>query len=1765
MQKGGEAQTQSLPLNKEGASSEKTGDEDNLDGKDDVQTQKTGDVEDVPSQGEAQPKQMSAKRSEHEEKQTESVPLNKEGASSEKTGDEDNPDGKDDVQTQNTGDVKDVPNQVEAQPKPIAAKPSEDENKQTKSVPKTQNKEKVTSEENADKDNVQTQNDTTEKHPPTAPSETVIFARVDSIFKDADKNVFTPRIVYEKLADEFGFEIDKEMKTKIKDRLKELNDDRLAKLNEETQDDTTEKHPPTAPSESKKRKHSSAEARNPKRRSPRSVKNQSQHSTPSTTAVSSRSRKRKASEGFGTASKSSQKRKKNQSPSQKSDTPSGFALHRFQEKLQTWGMRRLKSLFFAFFPSEPKTILKKELLLKLKTHPGISSSRDKWTWYDVPFGKYSFADATEPSSVPIADVNFNVICELYKRYEESSGFFGTRVTVIAKDEVVHRLAFIGDIYSLSDQTPSQPKYRVGTAVQVKHKNGFSMCFGKVAEVRSVSSGHEYTVEFEKNSDPVKYSEAQLSQVIAAEVIGMGGHRFVPREGLGVECFYVDGYRNATIVSATNSLAHVRLDGDCVSDGTVEFPYYLLRPQNIPETSDVMELNPSNKISNDGSVFVPEKGMRVLIVGRKSNHSSGKILEVKDTSAVIGFDEGSEKEYDYCCIIPILPMTPRPIRRKQKPDAYKPGVQPTCTNHTIDNILNGMSKDLRKIISRRTTLRCSRSGNDDVITDDFHEYMHNRISEENQGRSSPCVNIFDDGSWKQQAYQSKCNRFDGVCDILSKFVVSDHTTDLLAVFRLGHFIDMSSEMDIHIANASLMSFHVVHIPSCYKQSFSANFAHNLMHGQSPRDDTLPCDDCSAEVGHDLLLVIHGYPTQDHSCIPRLVQGVSEFTKQFRVICATTFPRRFGDTLSLSNMKGNDTSCEHYKFIAPRMLKYIQSIALKVGESSKATAADFKIIPRENSAETFMKSFLENRVDTKKTRSMFNRISSERLEDICKNSAMLGEYLIETKTVSGLSMRHLMCQCIEQHRILFGSSASNCSCIESVCFQSIFIYIGHDNKFCLGCTVCQSRCMKDGHDYNSLEDAILDTWRVGISHRLHSFFLDPATDESAHESSVIPIRFSCNYQRRDDVIECRPNFDHFDSCLGDDQMLVGAVKSEASHDCHAKMGSVFEDILQTFKSSYASEVFKEVGEKLLSISRKGHAYASDLFTLESPVHHIAVANVDENFGAEYCDEDKLKEMAVLSHVNQIMMVDWQDKSYTGLLPQPCGNITQEQIDEMDNIMRSSPGGMFQNFHSFGALEDFMIYADANNNKCDLLREYSKLPPISYSHAFSKANLCSDPYTETGRSRRIMSSKTYICLSQIEASDPIVTKLENDNQYSVERTKDLGSNLLNVTYVMTDTIIDRLMCHNKTCKWLHELEHAKWTKATNGVRDQLMCFINGRITAYDPASFTLSNLFPYEAVVRPKENHVTVQTVLSFAEMQFALANATYWGSIQNEQGMEIMTTPSLASEVNIWQEASSSQKSGEDQKGYLSSYKPIKDTYGGSPVTNCGSDDICANDPSKKPSIIEESGITFQYEVTPDEGNCVHANISNTFDCIGQLDKHIQLLLMKCATTAVHEDSFTKFLSQLDGYNAICFRKLDTQHLMGLASCMHLPAIVSTKLRICSSSTFGHVFGICPININKLGLVDGSRKNTAPLEFTEEGLRWCLSNVSLDGLLFSGAFILPGKRRSRDIINSQGNTNSTVGNTNSTVCLHFQIDESHRNIVKHSEADYRKIMTKYLESD
>ena len=153
----------------------------------------------------------------------------------------------------------------------------------------------------------------------------------------------------------------------------------------------------------------------------------------------------------------------------------------------------------------------------------------------------------------------------------------------------------------------------------------------------------------------------------------------------------------------------------------------------------------------------------------------------------------------------------------------------------------------------------------VITDDYVKFLLKKLHERNKDRELGAVQSYssDDMNetriWDNDADSKRTwHGFCTVCSCFKKSLESslshEKITDacIFSAVDLGAYLDMREHMDIRLANMALASCYVLFIPRFYQQTITQKLVMKM----------ISLKDISENFHHaHLLLIVHGYPTQD----------------------------------------------------------------------------------------------------------------------------------------------------------------------------------------------------------------------------------------------------------------------------------------------------------------------------------------------------------------------------------------------------------------------------------------------------------------------------------------------------------------------------------------------------------------------------------------------------------------------------------------------------------------------------------------------------------------------------------------------------------------------------------------------------------------------------------------------------------------------------------------------------------------------------------------
>jgi len=773
----------------------------------------------------------------------------------------------------------------------------------------------------------------------------------------------------------------------------------------------------------------------------------------------------------------------------------------------------------------------------------------------------------------------------------------------------------------------------------------------------------------------------------------------------------------------------------------------------------------------------------------------------------------------------------------------------------------------------------------------------------------------------------------------------------------------------------------------------------------------------------------------------------------------------------------------------------------------------------------------------------------------------------------------------------------------------IYVdSKNNKFKIGCLVCnKSALCHDVEGYDSIKEALVDTVkRVGLVHRIaHSAvsWLEGEIIDNGKPLGCSPYRLHFHHLIQSNisgVVPCLPDRSKLDSCLGMDQLIVSAIENERNNESYT------DDIVACWADICNSFFLDEgVNEHLCLFEANflytvGHGLESAKMKFLHKMRQRDLILTDT--GDEWKSDDKLQDCHLINNAVFIMKIDWKFPQFPRKVPVDCELLSKEDRSILNKELASKTDGM-EFFHQLGILVQYLKQAPEKSNHASL---YRQLPCVAHRYAFERGNLCKDIFTQTGRQERLPSSTMFVVKSFFhdwnENTREFIKSLVDDESFHVvARTrlkKKRKSSNVNVLAGMmgstsneeesssdTDGVdIDWMAADNSTdiigveVDWvlsdelenqihddaflreIQRMQHGLWKKISKRMKDKLSDYAKGLLTKYQPISFSVKSLHPYQATVM-LQNMKTANDWFGFAKTQIVLSNSFYHGSIHHQRAMEIMTNSSFQKPI-IHQKVGVKRKFR--KKKPLGSSIDVKWNHG------------CAIPKVGCPAGINDL-VTLPNRVETDQWNCFRGNVRNLLAVLGQLDESLEEKVIQlsrngdlgCMKGNLVQELHVVF--QAAGYHTFLLpREMDFEKLSYYIHLMKLPVFVSVQMSFNDNATiYRHVIGICPYVSSsesselKFSVVDGAHSELKAMQFTRENIQWCCGDESQS--TFEGFAFFPAKGLSKRLLPQVGEAVSN--GLKICVCLSKNIkvpkvcgrEIRRRNIVMGDVEYYRKMMS------
>ena len=855
----------------------------------------------------------------------------------------------------------------------------------------------------------------------------------------------------------------------------------------------------------------------------------------------------------------------------------------------------------------------------------------------------------------------------------------------------------------------------------------------------------------------------------------------------------------------------------------------------------------------------------------------------------------------------------------------------------------------------------------------------------------------------------------------------------------------------------------------------------------------------------------------------------------------------------------------------------------------------VVPDKNTAKSYVLEFLKSRPILDSPHNDDGSFSSKDalidLPRIFGTPSIIRKCSIdEAKGKVCASLREILRNAYECHMQGCNESKNiqryHYNTLEFACNSDMCIYVDSTSKkFKIGCLVCnKSALCPDVEGYGSIKEALTNTLRkVGVVHRIaHSAvsWLEGQNNDNIRTFGQTPYRLHLHHLSELNILgvnPCLPDRTKFDSCLGMDQVIVSAIENENANE------SSIDDIVACWADMCNKYFFDEGSTNHLQAFE-----ANFLYTVENGVASAKTKFLHKlrerdlilmDTGDEWMSEHKLHDCHLINNARYMMKIDWKYVSFPMGIPDDFQLCDSDRLVLNKVVAEETDGIKF--FHQTGLLVEYLKQAPEDSDWASIYRE---LPCVSHRYAFERGNLCKDIFTCAGRQERLPSSTMFVVKSYINnwnesTKEFVKSMLDDESFHVVARTRvnqklvvdDLIARLMakdqeqtydteqivgvEVDWVLSDDLENQL--HDNNGKWIHSLKHGQWCIISKKVKTNMCQYAKGVLTTYQPISFSVTSLHPYQAMVTYRDMKAASDW-FGFAKMQIALANSFYHGSIHHQRAMEIMTNSSFQKPI-IHKKVG--LKKINQNKSNVSSVDVKWNTGCAIPKTGC-------------PVGISDL-IILPHKVETAQWNCFRGNVRNLLAVLNQSNDGIEKglsSLTRRGDLGSWKGNLVRELSMVFqdvGYHTFLLpNEMDFENLSYYAHLMKLPMVVSMKMSFNDDATkYGHVIGLCPyfssgcFKLN-ISIIEGAHPKLQAIEFTKENIRWCCGDESQTK--FGGFAFFPGKALSKRFLHNVG---QRVNNgLKIVVCLGKNVNGSkhyqelrRQNIVMGDVEYYRKMIT------
>ncbi len=625
-----------------------------------------------------------------------------------------------------------------------------------------------------------------------------------------------------------------------------------------------------------------------------------------------------------------------------------------------------------------------------------------------------------------------------------------------------------------------------------------------------------------------------------------------------------------------------------------------------------------------------------------------------------------------------------------------------------------------------------------------------------------------------------------------------------------------------------------------------------------------------------------------------------------------------------------------------------------------------------------------------------------------------------------------------------ACSNCS-IETVCASAMVIY-KHvlSGKYRFWCRCCEKDVHKSSSgQYNTLHDIMVAIPYVSLTHRLarrlrlsSELPIEPQEEFFYQGDFRLYPKHLVGMELDKSVMECIPDSSKLDKVIGDDSLLLSAIKNDAEERFGEATRTWKSIVTCIFGTDDDSSQYRSLGtddgvsqnehtlllqqddeapqenprnvtnlniqqvpregdtpnlqhdhqvlqEKIEKVMNGGDVNA--LFPVKHNEKFLCLKDA-EQFEDDWKSELDHLEGLLASKAKSVTKVDWKNPEFPCHMPRDIHFLLAEgDIKHLNDILEDDQND-FKYFHQLGLLPAYLQVALEGS---DDAHKYRRIPKVAHQFAFECSNGCENIFTKDGRSKIIRDSSVYVMTSEVTAANykrlqDISAFLKGEEFYHL--VADFPKKNKLVQWVACEEVQAYL---EEDLEFFGALEHNVEKELPVKIKKKLKTHFTYLEKEYEkPKSFQLTLLQPYLSYLQLTADDNDNNCSFGFADTQMAISTALLFDTIPYMKTVERMTNPCFQNTdfasvmkgkhvTNTWEETmldSVSEVSGSDKENVN---EEENDEF------NAGSDNGSVNDEVNQSNHIANDPIAILLsQATQESGQRISPGLQNQIPITGK---------------------------------------------------------------------------------------------------------------------------------------------------------------------------------------